>query len=733
MNKRIPLVLGLLFVLIAVWLLITPTQIVRLWLERLDHLGYDFQLRTRLFTERITPKTPIAIIDIDDDSLKAEGRWPWPRSKLGNLVDQLRAQGASVIVFDIIFSEKETNIAEKLSETLSQKNLLDESLKAVLKKNEPYFNEDLNFAESLKNSKAVLSLIFLPESQYANTLPKPLLTLTKQEENELEITQGLGFISNIQILQQAAKGEGFINIFPDGDGLVRHAPLIMRYKNKIYPSLALQAVLTYLNTNIKLITPLYDDSIQLEGIIMGNLQIPTDARGKVLIPFIGKSYTFPYYSASDVLHGKVPKDAFAGKIVFVGTSATGLGDLQATAAENPFPGVEIQATIANGILLNNFSYIPAWSFGAQIFFTLLFGLIASFLFLYVGPRTLSAIILLFPLILILLNYFFWQQTGIVLSLLVPLMLVLSIALLNLIYGYLFETRKRERLKEMFGQYVPASHIDQMLKTTSDYALGGEDREMSVLFADIRQFTTISEGMSAHDLVEMLNTIFTPLTEAIFKHRGTIDKYVGDLIMAFWGAPLKDKNHARHAIETALDMQKTLKELVPTLAERKWPPIRMGIGISSGIMSVGDMGSRYRRNYTVLGDEVNLASRIESLTKFYGVNIIVTEETKKGQTNFIFRKLDRVRVKGKKRGIELFEVMGRKKDLSREIENELSVFHQILDFYAQRRFEEAKVLIDKLQQNDSDVKVYQIYSARINAYLIHPPSEYWDATYEHENK
>ncbi|RDI41302.1 CHASE2 domain-containing protein [Aquicella lusitana] len=733
MSKRIPIFLGLILVAIAIWLLITPTRFVRLFIERLDNLGYDLQLRMRILTEKITPVSPVAIIDIDDKSLKAIGRWPWPRSKLAELTDRLKEEGAAVIAFDILFSEKEINIAKALLDTLSKKNMANTALESILRKSEPLFDEDSIFAKSLAENPTVLPIGFLPRPETQNQLPKPLLTLTPEESRELHIIKALGYISNIPILQQAAKGAGFINIFADSDGIIRHAPLLIQYKGGVYPALSLQAVLVFLGENIQLVTPTYGHTKELEGIVFGTRMIPTDDKGQVLIPFIGKSYTFSYYSAIDVLNRNIPKNALLGKILFVGTSATGLGDLVATAVQNPFPGVEIQATLVNGMLEDSFSYKPAWTFGANFVITVLFGLIAAFMFPYFGPRILALLIILVPPSLLLLNNWIWHQTGYILSFLLPIFLIFAIAILNIIYGYLFETRRRERLKEMFGQYVPEKHIDEMLKTTGNYGLHGEDREMSVLFADIRNFTTISEGMSAAELVDMLNTFFTPMTEIIFKHRGTIDKYVGDLIMAFWGAPLKDKNHARHALESAIDMQTKLITLQPMLAERKWPEIKIGIGINSGLMSVGDMGSRFRRNYTVLGDAVNLASRVESLTKFYGVNIIVTENTEQHQSRFVFRLLDRVRVKGKKSGVAIYEVICKKTELTTEQAIELASYHKALEHYFAQRWDEAEALLTQLQQTHAETKIYRIYLDRIKEFKAHPLPPDWDGVYVHATK
>lgn len=731
MSKRIPIFLGLFLICVAIWMLIAPSKFPLI--ERLDNVGYDVQLRTRALTQHAAPIAPVAIIDIDDASIKALGRWPWPRSLLAQLAQKLEANGAAIIAWDIFFSEKEPNIALSVLNKLNKTNMINTNVSTFLTKNDELFDDDILFAKALALNSNILALGFLPRKEEHNVLPKPLLTLTNKEQNELDIINAAGYISNISILQEKAKGSGFINIFADSDGIIRRAALLIDYKNGIYPALALAAVLAFLDEDIKLITPSYGSTEKLEGIQIGPVTIPTDEKGQVLIPFIGKSFTFPYYSALDVLNDKLPPDVLRGKILFVGTSATGLGDLQATAIENPFPGVEIQATLVNGILQNNFSYKPEWTYGANVFITALLGLIAAMLFPYLGPRTLGILIILLPPTLLFINNWIWVKTGLILSFLMPVLLLLAIAIGNIIYGYLFETRKREHLKEMFGQYVPEKHIDEMLRTRSDYGLRGEDREMSVLFADIRNFTSISESMTAADLVDMLNTFFTPMTEIIFNHRGTIDKYIGDLIMAFWGAPLKDKNHARHALQSALEMQAKVKELHPMLAERNWPEIKIGIGINSGQMSVGDMGSRFRRNYTVLGDAVNLGSRVEGLTKFYGVDIIVTESVVANQTKFVFRKLDYVRVKGKKTAIAIYELICTTGALTPELTNELDHYHHGLEFYFAQRWDDAEIIMEELHQRFPEKTIYNLYLQRIKEFKNHPLPADWDGVYVHVTK
>lgn len=734
MNKRIPLIISLCLVILSAWLAISPSPFIHNLNQRLEKLGYDIQLRTRVLTNKNKLDTPIAIVDIDNRSLAAEGRWPWSRAKLAQLIDKLQQQGAVVIAFDMLFTEPEQNIIAIIESSLKEKNLLAPDLIATLNKIKPEFNNDQLFSKAIYNNHIVLSFTFLPYAERENELPKPVLTLPPEQLNQLSLFRMDGFISSTPILQNVAAGAGFINIFPDVDGVMRHVPLIMAFENKIYPSLALQAVLTYLGQSIQLVTPFYNKTERLEGIKIGDRVIYTDETGQVYIPFIGKSYTFPYYSATDVLNGRVPDEALLGKLIFIGTSATGLGDLQATAIQSPFPGVEIQANVANGLLTNNFSFEPAWVLGAKLFLIVLFGLIGAFIFPYLGPRSLTLIIVFFPALVLFVNNWFWEKTGLIISFIQPILLILVLALFNLIYGYLSESKRRERIKEMFGQYVPEKFIDTMLKTKSNYALHGEDRDMSVLFADIRNFTSIAENLSASQLVDMLNAYFTPMTEIIFHHRGTIDKYVGDLIMAFWGAPLKDRYHARHAIESAIEMQKKLREMNNAASQTPAnQPIRIGIGINTGMMSVGNMGSRYRRNYTVLGDTVNLASRIESLTKFYGVDIIVNASTCLDQKQFIFRKLDKVRVKGKDKITEIYEVIDYLTALTPQKEAELKRYHVALDAYYAQHWDIAYAEMQALAAAHPNDMVYRMYVERIALYKAHPVPSDWDGSYTHIEK
>jgi len=734
MNKRFPIVFGLLLLALALWLRVTTIESVQYWVSRLDSLTHDIQLRAQLLARGVPPlKTSVVIVDVDNKSIDLEGRWPWSHVKMAQLVNTIQAEGAVVIAFDMTFTQSEQNIADTVFNEIALQNLVTPPIENVFKQIAPFFDYDSQFLTSLTRGDSVLGLAFLLEPQTQGVLPPPDLVLKTQGEKNLDFYSMSGFMGINPKFNITTIHAGFINIFTDEDGIIRRVPLLLSYNNNLYPSLALEAVKVYLLKNIQLVTRSYGDDIRLEGINIGKETIPTDDKCQVIIPFRGPGHTFPYYSAVDVLHHKLPPDAFIGKIVFIGTTAIGINDLKPTAIQSAFPGIEINATVADGLLKNNFPYKPAWGLGAEALLILILGLILAIVFPYMGPRILTLLIFLIPALLVAGDNWLLRNMGLIISVLIPIVLSVSLAMMNIMYGFLFESRRREQIKQIFGQYVPEKHIDEMLKSKTSYGLRGEDREMTVLFSDIRNFTTLSEGMPASQIKEMLSVFFTPMTEIIFKHMGTIDKYVGDLIMAFWGAPLKDKKHAEHALNAALDMQKEVIKLGPMLAERKWPEINIGIGINTGMMSVGDMGSKFRRNYTVLGDAVNLASRVESLTKYYGVKIIATGSTCENQKKFVFRLLDRVRVKGKQESVELYQVICKRSELTEAIRKEVELSEAALNLYFQQKWDQAQAAFDSLSKDYPDVKLYPFYLKRIAEFVQDPPPTDWDGVYTHLSK
>jgi adenylate cyclase len=729
MRKLIPITIGFIFVILNLWWNSTSNTLIRSINEKVNNLVYDIQLQNNIFFRARKPLDNIVIVDIDDRSLQAEGHWPWSRKKIALLNDKITQQFPSAISFDILFAEvfenKALNVLKVLNTTMPANNMC----LNLLKENVNLFEEDHYFSQSIAKSRVNLAIVFSPKKITANPLPAPLFTVTPEQQT-LNFIKANGYIASLGILQKNSLGSGFINVKPDNDGIIRRAPLIIEYHNGIYPSLALQTIISLFGETVSLFAPQYGDRIFLEGVQIGHAIIPTDRYGQALIPFVGRNHSFKYYSATDVLNDRIPKEALLGKIILIGTTAVGLGDSQATAIQSPFPGVEIQATLINGFLQNIFSSVPAWSKTASLSFILIFGLISAILFPYLGPLVLSIISITIPIIVIQVNNYIWYKSGAIIPVSSAIFNIVLIAIFNMLYGFLFESRRRKKLKEMFGQYVDERYINLMMnKKSSNIILYSEKRELSVLFADIRNFTAISEKVSVNKLVRMLNAYFTRMTEIIMRHHGTIDKYVGDMIMAFWGAPLADENQIIHAIDAALEMQEKIK----LTRKRAITKISIGIGINTGTMSVGDMGSRYRRNYTVIGDAVNLAARIEGLTKVYGLKIMVAESmvTEASQEKFLFRKVDKVKVKGKNIPVMLFEVIGKKVEIAPSLFEEISLSNQALDYYFASNWNEAERIFQGLYSLHGTV-FYKIFIKRIKDLKSHT-RENWNGVFTHRRK
>jgi adenylate cyclase len=465
----------------------------------------------------------------------------------------------------------------------------------------------------------------------------------------------------------------------------------------------------------------------LGSIKLGNTAILTDPIGRVYVPYIGPARSFTYYSATDIINDRLPANTLQNTIVFVGTSAVGLGDVRATPVGSVYPGVEIHASVAEGLFANHFPYIPAWEPGAELVLILVLGIALTILFAVVGPFGIgsSAVLVLIALYMSLSRL--WEMNNIIMPIMLPSLLVIILAIFNIAYRVFIESRRRSELKHVFEQYVPVGRVNEILKNPEAAdAFEGERKTMSVLFMDIRDFTTISEKLNIIELKKLLNFFLTEMTTVIFKNSGTVDKYVGDMIMAFWGAPLADEAHAKHAIQAGIEMQATTLAIQGKLISMGLPHIRIGIGVNSGMMDVGDMGSTYRRAYTVLGDAVNLASRLESLTKVYGVGMLVGENAVANQTDFTFRLIDKVRVKGRHEMVSVYEPIEKKT-------KELDLYHTALNYYFSQNWLEAKKIFSALVQDFPDVRLYQLYLMRILNFEKFPPSSDWDGSWEHTEK
>lgn len=677
---------------------------------------------------------PIVIIDIDEQSLQQIGRWPWPRRTIAELNSKLISSGAVVVGYDVIFSEPQQNIAKQFLAFVQNEPTLTEAWQTtIMPQAEHYFDEDRILAESFAQGEVVLGYLLHNEAaKPIGQLPEPLTSLAKFKQ--LKIHSSKNYTANLPQLQQAAFSAGFTSVIRDSGGIVRRSPIVMEFDGKIYGSLAFIAAKSYLLANkVTLETSVINNRDTLEAVWLDNIRIPTDQYGQVLIPFRGKRGSFPYISASDVLNNKFNANDLAGKIALVGTSALGLADLHATAIQDVYPGVEAHASIIAGILAQNFPTKPVWSAGANLLHLALTGLILAISFSFLGPITILtlAVIIIFSQLAI--NVELWLKFGFVLDIVAPIFLVVLLVIVNTAYGFLFEMRRKRQITNMFGQYVSKDLVDEMSKDPEHYSFAGQTKQLTVLFSDIRGFTTLSETMSATDLKNLLNNFFSPMTEIIFHQNGTIDKYVGDMIMAFWGAPKDDPRQANNAVIAAFNMLKKTNQLQQEFAKLNLPLIDIGVGINTGNMHVGDMGSNYRRAYTVLGDEVNLGSRLEGLTKFYGVKLIIGTNTYQQLEGMVCRQLDLVKVKGKKQAVAIYEPLGLTAEISLAQQQELTTYKQGLAAYFSCDWATAKQIFAELHSKSPTVGLYGLYEQRVINLEKNPPPPGWDGAYVRTEK
>lgn len=726
--KRTAILISLLIVLLGSWLQVTEQEPFSTLRERLDFLAYDLRLNLTLDTAG-APHPDIVIVDIDEHSLTEQGRWPWSRATLARLVQRMSEAGAAVIAFDMVFAEPERNPATQLLAT--EPDSLPTPVLDYLHQYSKNAGADQVFAASLSSTDAILGMVFHHDTVAHGAPPPPLLILPNPEQTAFPDYSG--YTQNIELLRNVA-AQGFVTVRPDNDGVVRRVPLLLRSGSGLYPSLSLETARHYfLADSIGLVTAQVGTVTTLEALDLAGQLIPTDASGTALIPYQNRSGSFRHISATDILQGRIDPAIIEDRILLVGTSALALADLRPTPIQAVTPGVDIHAHLLAGILDGHFPYEPSWALGANLVVILLLGGCLAFIAPLLGPIALIAISIGVALLFGYLNIWLWSHNGLALDQAIPLLTLVAITGFNAINGFLQENHRRQRLKTMFGQYVPPPLVEEMSQHPDDYNLKGETREMSVLFADIRNFTTLSESLSATELTDLLNRYFTPMTKIIFDHRGTIDKYVGDMIMAFWGAPLNDEQHAEHAIHAALAMLRNTAEIRQAFLDEGLPEINIGIGINSGAMSVGDMGSIYRRAYTVLGDSVNLASRLEGITKYYGVPLVVGERTRELAPDFIYRQLDRVRVKGKHQAVSVFEPVCHRDQSTEALHQELKQHQLALDAFWQQRWEEAHTLFSHLASAHPDTHLYQLYLERIELLKTRNLPHDWDGVFERREK
>jgi len=734
----LPLVLALLHA-VGVWHLTV--------LQRLDDIIYDARLRA------IAPNTldeRIVIVDIDEKSLSEVGRWPWGRNRMAQLVQELFDQQKIAIVgFDVVFAESDGSSGLPQLQALANKELKDQSafldrLRAL----QSELDYDGQFARALAQKPAVLGY-YLNNDAKAHTsgvLPEPVIRSDALAGRVIPSTSWTGFGANLEVLAQAAPAAGFFNSITDPDGVVRSLPLLAEYKGQYYESLALS--MFRMIAGSPTVAPGFSNERFLSQTYQGmdrvllkkgdkSLAIPVDARVATLVPFRGRGGptggSFKYISASDVLAKRLPPGSLQDKIVLVGTTAPGLLDLRVTPMSEAYPGVETHANLISGLLDGNALLRPDYVVGYEVLTLIIAGLILAFGLPMLPALQAVGLSMGITFAMAGLNFWLYEAFGLVLPLASALSMALTAFALNMSYGYFVESRTKRELANLFGTYVPPELVDEMVKDPDAYSMKAANRELTVMFCDMRGFTKMSEKMEPTQLQALLTGVFSNLTSLIRQNKGTIDKYMGDCVMAFWGAPVETPDHARLAVKSAIEMMFAVREINADHRAKGLPEIGIGIGLNTGTMCVGDMGSNIRRAYTVIGDSVNLGSRLEGLSKAYGVEIVVSDSTRQLAPEFAWEELDLVRVKGKAQAVAIFYPLGPASQLSSGAQNELSIWVKFLKAYRNQDWDQAELMLVNLMRLSPNKYLYQLYSERVASMRLLPFDPEWDGATNFETK
>jgi len=698
------------------------------------------ELRVRTFDtfQRIDPRVkttrPVAIVDIDEKSLAKLGQWPWPRSQLADLIIDLTNLGAVVIAFDVVFSE-----ADRLNPDVAARTMryLDETTRARLRE---LPSNDQVLADAIRRSRVVLGETGLDtvEPQLETDLPVTGFASIGGDTDPF-LYEFPGLLRNIPVLERSAAGRGLITIKPERDGIIRRVPMVLRTQGATMPSLSLEILRVITGTPTVLIRS-DKNGAGIGSIKLRQLEIPTDKNGQFWIHFAHHDPSI-YVPAVDVLDGSIPLAKIKGKLVLIGTSAVGLHDIKTTPVSAAMPGVEVHAQVLESMLTGAAVSQPYYAISLEFFAALILGLLVIAFAPGFGPVLLVLTGAIFATLLIGTSWYFYQHYRLLLDFTYPLLSTTAIYLTLIFSSFVREQAQRRQIRSAFNQYLSPALVEQLAQSPEKLVLGGEERELTILFSDVRGFTTISESYK-HDpqgLTRLMNRFLTPLTNTILARKGYIDKYMGDAIMAFWNAPLDDSAHELNACEAAVDMLDCIEELNKVREQEAkdgghvYIPIHVGIGINTGATVVGNMGSDLKFNYSVLGDAVNLASRLEGQTKEYGFPIIVGSRTALAvKDRFAILELDFIMVKGKKEPEVIYAVCGREDVAQSERFQRLrNLTIEMLASYRHRDWDDALEAIARGRKSDQVHALgylFNLYEARILNYRKNPPPEDWNGAY-----
>jgi adenylate cyclase len=701
------------------------------------------ELRLRAFDifqvikPRVAAQRPVVIVDIDEASLQKLGQFPWPRTRIADMITRLTKLGAAAIAFDVVFSEP-----DRLSPALAADVYrdLDEETRNKLR---ALPSNDQIMADAIRQSRVVLGETGLPTVQPEPSVQLPSAGVAALGGDPKSVVYEFpGLLRNIPVLESAAAGRGVFSIRTERDGVVRRVPMVVQAQGNVLPSLSFETLRVATGSSTILIRM---DAAGIKGVALPGFEMPTDRNGQLWIHFAPHDQA-RYVSALDLLEGRVTTDRMSRRLVLIGTSAAGLLDLKTTPNDPVMPGVEVHAQVLESILSNSMLSAPNYAVVVELCAAFLMGVAIIVLAPILSPMLLLLFGVAFIALLVGTSWYLFSEQKLLIDFTYPLMSSLLIYLTLVFTNFVKEQAQRRQIRSAFGQYLSPTLVEQLAQSPEKLVLGGEARDMTIMFSDVRGFTTISEIYKddPQGLTALMNSFLTPLTNAIIDRRGTIDKYMGDAIMAFWNAPLYDPTHELNACEAALDMLERVerlnreREAAAKASGSLFIPINIGVGINTGRCVVGNMGSDLRFDYSVLGDSVNLASRLEGQCKSYGLPIIIGSRTANAaKDKFALLELDFIAVKGKKEPEVVYSIVGRREmSESGRFQRWRELNMNMLSRYRSRDWAGALAAIEQGLAADEENRfktLYSIYSERIRTFQITPPPDDWDGAYALDSK
>jgi adenylate cyclase len=696
------------------------------------------ELRVRVFDtfQRFEPRVktarPVTIIDIDEKSLAKFGQWPWPRTRIADMVINLSRLGSAAIALDVLFPEPDRLNPEAVADTM---RYLDDATRSRLR---TLPSNDQIMADAIRRSRVVLGETGIAEVNRDLDKSFPVTGVAMLGDDPQHFLFDFpGLLRNVKPLEEAAAGRGLLTINPERDGIVRRVPMMLLAQGAMMPSLSFEILRVVTGTPTIIVK---SEAAGIKSVGVRGFEVPTDRNAQLWVHFAHHDPSI-YVSASDVLDGSIPVDKVDHKLILIGTSAVGLNDIKTTPVSSAMPGVEIHAQVLESTLTKSLLSRPNEILVVELLAAIVLGILVIIFAPMFGPVVLVAIGALFASLLIGTSWYYYTQQRLLIDFTYPLLSTTAIYLTLIFSSFVREQRQRKQVRGAFAQYMSPVLVEQLAQSPEKLVLGGEEREMTIMFSDVRGFTSISESYK-HDpqgLTALMNRFLTPLTNAILARKGYIDKYMGDAIMAFWNAPLDDNVHELNACEAAVDMLERVDELNQAREQealeegRPFIPLNVGVGLNTGVCVVGNMGSDLKFNYSVLGDSVNLASRLEGQSKEYGFPIIVGSKTALAvKDKFAILELDFIMVKGKKEPEVIYAIAGREDTAqSGRFQRLRNLTIEMLACYRGRDWDGALEAIERGRRTDeahSLELLYNLYEARIRDYQNNPPPEDWNGAF-----